>query len=185
MNGELLPMEEPISGSLSTEQELKGDLDQTILYIDRYPTMNSYVGLVIISTVLDTEAKVINVYGGTSWIQHAGYFLRGAADNVSPDKSQSDGGEESVTLTSSQSGLPAHNHPTGTNGERFQTRPRDSSTPAEQGGTIAGTGYYYPKSTMPGWGSLANTGNSDAQDAAEPHNNMPPFKNVYIWERVA
>lgn len=183
MNGKLLPMEEPISGSLSTEQELKGDLDQTVLYIDRYPTMVSYVGLVIISTILDTEAKVIDVYGGTSWIQHAGYFLHVASENVTQNRSHPDGGEESVTLTSSQSGLPAHAHPPKT-GNYFQTRPHDNTTPAEQGGTISGNGYYYPKATLPGFGSPATTGDNASQDAAEPHNNMPPFKNVYIWERV-
>lgn len=185
MDGFLSPMETPISGTLSSEQSIDGNLEQTILYIDRYPPMASYVGLVIESTTLDTMAKVIEVYGGTTWVLHAGYFLYGAATGVSQGMPQADGGEASVALTSAQSGLPAHNHPTGANGERFQTRPRDSGTAAEQGGTIAGTGYYYPKSTMPGWGSLANTGNSDAQDAAEAHNNMPPYKNVYIWERVA
>ncbi len=77
--------------------------------------------MVIHSTTLDTMAKVIAQYGGTTWIRHDGYMLRGASSNVTANQAQSDAGADSVSytpagtnagikLTAAQSGIPAHAH---------------------------------------------------------------------------
>ena len=148
-------------------------------------TVVSYVGMIIESTTLDTMPKVINVYGGTSWIQHTGYFLYGASQNVIGNNAQKDGGEATVTLTSAQSGLPSHVHPaTDSTDQLFQIRPNDQTT-ADTSADLSGSGNYFPRSKTSGWGAPRNTGHNEIQDASEAHNNMPPYKNVYIWERVA
>ena len=146
----------------------------------------SHVGMIIESTTLDTMQKVINVYGGTSWIQHTGYFLRGASSGVSANSTNTDGGEDSVTLTAAQSGLPSHVHCAvdGSN-QLFQVRPNDNTTTADTSGELSGSGYYIPRSKISGWGAPHNTGHNETQDASEAHNNIPRYKNVYIWERVA
>ena len=63
----------------------------------------SYVGMVIHSTTLDTEQKVIAQYGGTTWIQHSNYFLRGASSNVVANSQSSTGGSDNAIV-------PYHNH---------------------------------------------------------------------------
>ena len=83
--------------------------------------IESYVGMVIHSTTLDTMAKVVAQYGGTTWILHDGYMLRGASSNVTANSAQKDGGSDSASytpagtnagtkLTAAQSGVPAHAH---------------------------------------------------------------------------
>jgi hypothetical protein len=66
----------------------------------------SHIGMVIHSTTLDTEEKVKEIYGGTTWIQLTGYVLRGAASGVTPDQNLNDGGADSVTVSS----VASHNH---------------------------------------------------------------------------
>ena len=158
-------------------------------YVDQHvPSssgITSHVGMIVESTTLDTMQKVIAVYGGTSWIQHSGYFLRGASSGVLANSADADGGEETVTLTAAQSGLPSHVHCANDDtNQLFQLRPNDQTT-ADTGGNLSGDGYLYPRSKITGWGAPRNTGHNETQDAAEAHNNMPPYKNVYIWERVA
>ena len=36
-----------------------------------------------------------------------------------------------------------------------------------------------------GGASAGSTSNNTAANASQAHNNMPPYKNVYIWERTA
>lgn len=66
----------------------------------------SYVGMIIHSTLLNTSAKVIAIYGGTTWISLSGYMLRGATTSVTANKNQNDGGADSVTVSS----VASHNH---------------------------------------------------------------------------
>ena len=40
------------------------------------------IGTIVHSTTCDTMAKVVAAYGGTAWIQHTGYMLRGAISSV-------------------------------------------------------------------------------------------------------
>lgn len=125
----------------------------------------SHVGMVIHSTTLDTMAKVIAQYGGTTWIQHSGYFLYGATSNVAANNAASDGGEAVHTLTVDE--MPSHTHKiryTGGNANGFY-------------GGMPGTSV----DATPGYNDLiiANEGGGQA------HNNVPPYKNVYIWERTA
>lgn len=121
----------------------------------------SHVGMIIHSTTLDTEAKVIAQYGGIQWQKIEGVFLLGqsAAHAIG-----STGGEETHTLTVNE--IPPHSH-------SFNA----GATCFADGGTndvsqVAGSRNYQ-------YLAIGNTGGGQA------HNNMPPYKTVYIWERTA
>ena len=110
-------------------------------------------------------AKVIAIYGGTTWIQHSGYFLYGATSNVAANNAASDGGEAVHTLTVDE--MPSHTH-------------KIRYTGGNANGIYGG---------MPGTSVDATPGYNDFivayEGGGQAHNNMPPYKNVYIWERTA
>lgn len=135
-------------------------------YVDR--RAGSHVGMIIHSTTLDTMAKVVAVYGGTTWIQHSGYMLYGATSNVVANSAVKTGGETSHTLTVNE--LPSHTHGNPSGGAYLINQ---SVTSGAAFSFAAGS---YTRA------SAAATG---ATGSGAAHNNMPPYKNVYIWERTA
>ena len=120
----------------------------------------SYVGMIIHSTTFDTEAKVKAFYGGTKWVKIEGRFLLGTSSSHAVNTT---GGSETVTLTLDQ--IPSHYHLMGYAGNIY----------AGSGSTAYWTNYDtqtpYTKST-------------ESAGGGQSHNNMPPFKTVYIWERT-
>lgn len=129
--------------------------------INAYIDSRSHVGMIIHSTTLNTMAKVIAQYGGTTWIRHNGYMLYGATSNVVANSAVKSGGESTHTLTVDE--MPSHTH------------------------TSNATYNYYGSGGSVGslmlWGDGSATVGYTGGGAA--HNNMPPYKNVYIWERTA
>ena len=131
------------------------------------------IGTVIYSTTCDTMAKVVAAYGGTTWIQHAGYVLRGANVGVTANTAIKTGGEDTVTLTIAQ--MPSHSH------EEYYTW--------NTAGNIGGNWKTQMVNTAYG-GSGSWTHNSGLTDVSltgggQAHNNMQSYKDVYIWERTA
>ena len=55
--------------------------------------------MIIESTTLNSEDKVIEQYGGERWIQHTGYVLRGASSGVTVNTASKTGGNDSVSYT--------------------------------------------------------------------------------------
>lgn len=158
--------------------------------LQAYINNRSYVGMIIHSTTLNTEAKVKAQYGGTKWIRHSGYFLYGASSGVTASTENdlhntADGGESTHTLTVNE--MPSHDH---------------------GGASLQGEFTSYAWSTGYASGIMSNKGSnvnvslvngSDIGQASyginashthsvngggQAHNNMPPYKNVYIWERT-
>ena len=123
-------------------------------------TAVSHVGMIIHSTTLDTEAKVKAIYGGVSWSKIEGRFLLGQNSNYAIN---STGGEATHQLTVQE--MPTHTHTF--NGTTFT----DGGSHEVSQTTGGGRSYVY--------GTIGYTGGS------QPHNNMPPYKVVYIWERTA
>lgn len=121
----------------------------------------SYVGMVIHSTTLDTEAKVIAQYGGTAWAAIEGMFLLGSSPAHTVG---STGGEETHTLTIDE--IPPHSHSFNAGATCFADGGTNDVSQAAGSRT-----YQYL--------AIGNTGGGQA------HNNMPPYKVVYIWERTA
>lgn len=121
----------------------------------------SHVGMIIHSTTLDTEAKVIAQYGGTQWQKIEGVFLLGQSASHAVG---STGGEETHTLTVDE--IPPHSHSLNSGATCFAN---DGSNDVSQ---VSGNRNYQ-------YLNIGNTGGGQA------HNNMPPYKTVYIWERTA
>lgn len=128
----------------------------------------SHIGMIIHSTTLDTMEKVIAIYGGTTWEKIEGMFLLGANDKY---KVNSTGGEEEHFLTIDE--LPSHGHPvTNHQGEQIYhdyIGGNDELIRISSGYNVSGRSNPYYASNIGG---------------SQPHNNMPPYKAVYIWERV-
>lgn len=124
----------------------------------------SYVGMIIHSTTFDTEAKVKAFYGGTKWVKIEGRFLLG---QNSAHAINSTGGSETVTLTVNQ--IPSHTHGIlgGSGAAVFKTG--------------AGT---HDASQTSGSRDYVNLWNTDSTGGGQAHDNMPPYKTVYIWERT-
>ena len=90
--------------SLTTQLQ---DLQKKIIDLSNKPserTNISHIGQIIISTMLDTEEKVKNIYGGTKWIQIKDKFILGCGIHSVKEK----GGAFNISLTSDQ--MPAHDH---------------------------------------------------------------------------
>lgn len=111
---------------------------------------------------------------GTSWTAVESFILGASAAHPAGET----GGEEAVTLTTPE--MPSHKHfpSDGTNDRSWVI----SASDVTRYHLASGTAAYVPGTTeMDGWtwGSTAATG------GGQPHNNMPPYKAYYIWERTA
>lgn len=131
----------------------------------------SYVGMIIHSTTLDTEAKVKAQYGGTAWIQHSGYILMGATSGVTANDASKTGGSDT------HSHALAHGY-------------------AE---AIATGGYFYERYTQVEGrsymikfpvGQQTTSGESAGNyviplgGSTDAESTLPSYKSVYIWERT-
>ena len=127
--------------------------------------VTSYIGMIIHSTTLDTEDKVKQIYGGDTWTKIEGMFLLGQSSSYPIN---STGGEATHTLTSNE--MPNHTH---ANKVNIQFHPQKDPN------NVYGSAWAVDASTSNLNYSMTSTGGSQA------HNNMPPYKSVYIWERTA
>ena len=138
-----------------------------LLYNKEQPLMPSHVGQVIMSTTLDTAAKVQAIYGGTWERWGAGKVPVGVDPNDTdfnaPNKS---GGAKTVTLTKAQ--MPKHNHSSKL-ALGWQTGGGNSV-----GRVVENNGNWN------GWQCIINEEGGD-----QPHENMPPFSTLYMWRRKA
>jgi hypothetical protein len=96
------------------------------------------------------------------------------------DTAEETGGVKEVTLTSAQSGVPAHAH---------QFRITGDSTP--DSGTYGGIMVSGTGATRNGTSGTPNDsdgnqiGGNIAQNASEAHNNLQPYIVVHMWKRTA
>ena len=118
----------------------------------------SHIGLIIHSTTLDTEAKVIAIYGGNHWIQHSGYVLRGASSGVTANDATKTGGDDNAYLIK-------HSHTLG----------YLKSTSGGQTGFIGSSGTWASDVR----GSTEGTVNDGI------NRNIPNYKSVYSWEIIS
>lgn len=116
-------------------------------------------------TDLSTPEKVAAYFGYGTWQEITGRFLYGRSGSHQPG---STGGAETVALTADQNG--PHNHVVS---RGFYNTPGNLGIP---GGVFKGN--YDAAET---W-SIHYTENSGA---GQPHNNLPPYLAVYIWQRIA
>ena len=154
----------------------------------------SHIGQIIYSTTLDTLEKVQAIYGSdTTWIQHSGYMLRGYDRYIYPGRSQADGGTDTIIPSGTISGgavqshilteyeIPSHRHAMSNNGT--------STVTGSGSGGFTVEGSYDGRN--PKYSSYAGGGHGHTHGFTQPSfegddvSIMPPYKNVYIWERTA
>lgn len=113
-----------------------------------------------------------DLFGGT-WKSLEGMVLVGVDSNDDDfSASKKTGGEKTHTLTESE--MPNHHH---------EFAGKINSDTDYQGDWVASWGYsgqYYQDGVWhPRMGSTTSAG------GGSPHNNMPPYYTVYMWERIA
>lgn len=101
---------------------------------------------------------------GTSWEQLQGRMLMGASDTYPVGR---EGGEAQHTLTTEE--IPSHSHLM--NGWAIGTEDKGAAT----GLTVNA----YPLTFNNSNQTTRPTG------GGQPHNNLPPYRSVYIWRRTA
>ena len=111
------------------------------------------------SIYMSTKSTNPSTFLGGTWTAITGRFLVGAGTDYPAGTT---GGEATHTLTVEE--MPAHAHP--------------STTPNMIQNTATGSSTY----GYIGDGSYENSGTSGGGQA---HNNMPPYRSVYMWERTA
>lgn len=131
--------------------------------------------MIIQSTTLDTEDKVKAIYGGTSWTKIEGRFLLGASSSY---KINSIGGESTHKLTISE--MPSHNHVSSTKKGAILCWDNKVSSTGKYYGLYEGSQAYQSS-----YAYDINTTSTNIAGGNAAHNNMPPYKVVYIWERTA
>lgn len=125
------------------------------------------IGYVITLGVNTNPATLLGI--GT-WTAIAGRVIVGIDGTQTEfDTLNETGGSKSVTLTSAQSGLPAHLHTVGW-----------ASSGGSSGVNILGD----PDANNSNQ-STQNTSSNSAANAAEAHTNLQPYIVKYVWERTA
>lgn len=141
----------------------------------------------IISSIIDVAYPVGSIYISSS-TTHPSITFGGVWEHFAEDKfllsagstyaNGSTGGSATVTLTSAQSGVPAHSHKY----QDYNTTYTLKTTNRKPG---TSTAVAYGTSLTAGGGATERTSsNNTAANASQAHNNMPPYLAVYMWERV-
>ena len=134
---------------------------------DEIKRTTTHVGQIILSTTLNTAAKVKNIYGGNWEAFGAGKVLIGAGSNGGRSfTAGSTGGEYTHTLTINE--MPSHTH---TVTDRYFERHVGDQLGATHGDELLGNTY--------------TTSTTSAAGGGQAHNNMQPYVVVYMWRRVS
>ena len=104
------------------------------------------------------------LFGVGTWTAIEGRVIVGIQSSGTFDTLNELLGDETITLTSAQSGLPAHTHAIGVNNSAGSNTGVNANS-ANNGASI-------------------QTGSNSAANAAEAHSNLQPSITKYVWERI-
>ena len=134
---------------------------------DEIKRTTTHVGQIILSTTLNTAAKVKNIYGGNWEAFGAGKVLIGAGSNGGLSfTAGSTGGEYTHTLNINE--MPSHTH---TVTDWYFERNKGDQLGNTHGDELLGNTY--------------TTNTTSAAGGGQAHNNMQPYVVVYMWRRVS
>lgn len=122
------------------------------------------------ATDTDNPGKVI----GDTWVQIQGKFLLGASSSYAI---KSTGGAATHTLTVKE--MPTHRH------SLVETNPICGNKAGWSYDSSAGDKLFYGRYTGERLVSNFIGDNTISTGGGQPHNNMPPYQVVAIWERTA
>ena len=155
------------------------------VYSKGVPLVSGHVGQIIMTTTLNTAAKVQAIYGGTWVAWGAGRVPVGIGSNGTTNYStvEETGGEEKHKLTVAE--MPSHTHTQ--NSHSHTTYNKWNSYGA---GDCSGYGYKSPAngSDQDGWqqdytgGTTATNQNTSSNGS---HENRQTYITVYMWKRTA
>lgn len=133
------------------------------------------VGSIYISTSPYNPKDIFG--GGSTWRQIEDVFLLAAGTTYNGGDT---GGEAKHALTVNE--IPSHSHSFGVS--RYVPALLSEDIVNVYVENRVGSTYRVPgtSSIGPGWNDMANTAR---EGGGQPHNNMPPYLVVYVWERIA
>ena len=146
---------------------------------EAYDGLSFYpIGAIYMST---TAASPAQYYGGT-WERIKDRFLLAAGDTYQLGET---GGAATVALTSNQ--IPSHSHNVIATLKTHNVYYDMVMTDGGENAIVLDGSTYYGKITIPKdrAGRLKATDEDNAQDRNAAHNNMPPYRAVYVWQRIA
>ena len=166
-----------VQEALEVVDTIMYDMEDEIQYLD-IPTKGSIVdwiypvGAIYIST---SSTNPGTLFSGTTWVQIQDTFLLAAGSTYTAGAT---GGEATHTLTESE--LPSV---TGTFNIRAVSSGINMITAASGHFTRADTGTTTTTTTNSTNRAASSVTYAFGDD--QPHNNMPPYLAVYVWERTA
>lgn len=135
------------------------------------------------STDLDTTTKMNAHFGGTWEAYGSGRVLVAKSTDTEFDTIGETGGAKTVTLTSAQSGLPAHTHIQNPHSHTsLASRVRSGTSGILDG--ASGTTFSFDTDQGTAEATATNKNNT-AADASSAHNNLQPYIVVYRYRRTA
>ena len=152
---------------VETEKPEMADFNAAFLALDGLKLLCWPVGSVYIGVGSTSPATL---FGGTWEVFGSGRVLVGIdSTDADFDTVEETRGAKTVTLTSAESGVPAHSHAMTNAIAENQTVFGDRAV------ALSGAGF----------GIAWATGNNTASDAASAHNNIQPSIVVRMWKRTA
>jgi microcystin-dependent protein len=161
--------------------------------LDAWPVGSVYIAV-------DSTSPATRFGGGTWAAFGAGRMLVGInASDTDFDTAEETGGAKTVTLTAAQSGLPQHTHLQNAHTHiqnahnhviTSQTATTGSATSYEHGTLDTSSAEteateVTANATAVNQDATAVNQNAGPTDAAQAHNNVPPYIVVYMWKRTA
>lgn len=135
------------------------------------------------STDLDTPTKMGTHFGGTWEAYGSGRVLVAKSSDTEFDTIGETGGAKDVTLTSAQSGLPAHTHTQNAHSHTsLASRVRSGTTGILDGASGTAFSFDIDQGTAE---ATATNQNNTAANASSSHTNLQPYIVVYRYRRIA
>lgn len=147
------------------------NLDQTKILDMFYPVGSIYQST---NNFIDPNIK----FGGT-WQKLENVFLFASSSAYSLGAK---GGEINHSLSVNE--IPSHSHSPNISGHYFTTNlPVSTPSTARRKVTSSSSSSYYGM-TATGVNDISETSRTTSIGGNQPHNNMPPYQVVHIWERI-